>query len=79
MQITLFQPWSEHSGVVLDCLKEYEIDLRQILTITTDNGKNILKIVRDIDAILQNEIEEKTDNNAPSQSLRKSNNTNEST
>lgn len=41
------------ADVICERLKMYEIDLKQIFTITTDNGKNVLKMVRDIDTILQ--------------------------
>ncbi|XP_073841362.1 uncharacterized protein [Musca autumnalis] len=32
--------------VILDVLKEFDVDIRNILTITTDNGSNMLKTVR---------------------------------
>lgn len=44
------------AAVVVARLKMYEIDLKHILTITTDNGSNILKMVRDFDEILQDII-----------------------
>lgn len=60
------------ADVVQDRLKLYGIDLRQILTITTDNGANVLKMVKDIDAILQTRMEEFTNIQAqPSESPRK--------
>lgn len=34
-------------------LKLFDIELKQILTVSTDNGSNILKMVRDMDNILQ--------------------------
>lgn len=43
--------------VIQDRLNLFAINLRQILTITTDNGSNVLKMVKDIDAVLQNEME----------------------
>lgn len=43
--------------VIQDRLNLFGINLRQILTITTDNGSNVLKMVSDIDAVLQNEME----------------------
>lgn len=45
------------ADVVQERLKLYGIDLRQILTMTTDNGANVLKMVKDIDEILQKEME----------------------
>lgn len=45
------------AAVVCARLKLYDIDLKQILTMSTDNGSNILKMVRDIDNILQNAIQ----------------------
>lgn len=41
------------ADVIVKRLKEFGIDLRQILTITTDNGSNMLKMVRDMDHDLQ--------------------------
>lgn len=38
-------------------LEMHGISLKQILTITTDNGKNVLKMVRDMEDYLNNEIE----------------------
>lgn len=37
-------------------LKVFEIDLRQILTITTDNGSNVLKMIKDVEDYLQKAI-----------------------
>lgn len=53
------------AGVIRDQLTLFGIDVRQILTITTDNGKNVLKMIRDFDAIVQDEIEQNTSVNAP--------------
>lgn len=53
--------------VVQERLKVYGIDLKQILTITTDNGANVLKMVRDIDKILQSEMDSPTPQQAPQQ------------
>lgn len=58
------------AGVVRDQLKLFGIDLRQILTITTDNGKNVLKMIRDFYAILQDEIEQSASEDASTESLR---------
>lgn len=41
------------ANVIVKRLKEFDIDLRQIITITTDNGSNMLKMVRDMDHDLQ--------------------------
>lgn len=61
------------ANVVQERLRLYGIDLRQILTITTDNGANVLKMIKDIDNILQKEIESCTDTPAvPPESPRKS-------
>lgn len=51
-----------HTGVyiaevIVARLKEFGIELKQIITITTDNGSNVLKMVRDINDHLQNEIQ----------------------
>lgn len=48
------------ANVICERLKIFEIDLKQILTIATDNGKNVLKMVRDIDIILQDRIASNT-------------------
>lgn len=50
-----------HTGIYLAdvlCtrLTMYEIHLKQILTITTDNGANVLKMIRDVDKILQTKV-----------------------
>lgn len=42
----------------MERLKIFGIDLRQILTITTDNGSNVLKMVRDIGEILEKTVQE---------------------
>lgn len=41
---------------VKDCLKKYEIKKRQIMSITTDNGRNVLKLVRDLRNFLNDEL-----------------------
>lgn len=43
---------------VLEVLKEYEIDVNQIFTITTDNGANTPKPLNDLNADLQISLEE---------------------
>lgn len=52
----------KHSGiyiadVIIQRLNEFGISLKQIITITTDNGSNVLKMVRDINDHLQFEID----------------------
>lgn len=39
------------SKVLFDRLKEYGIEKRQVISITTDNGKNVVKMVRDFNEI----------------------------
>lgn len=41
------------SGVIVKQFEEFGINCRQIVTITTDNGANVLKTVRDIDEHLR--------------------------
>lgn len=71
--IGFIQLSERHTGkylaeVVITRLKDYGIDLKQIITITTDNGKNILKMVRDMTSHLLNEInaKESHENRLPS-------------
>lgn len=40
--------------VIIKQLKVFDIDIRQIITVTTDNGANVVKMVRDIDEHAQN-------------------------
>lgn len=60
----------------MERLKMYEmiseIDLRQILTITSDNGSNVLKMVRDIGDIIENSTQEQP--NTPTKSNMHSSN-----
>lgn len=44
--------------VIINLLKRYDIDLKQIITITTDNGANVQKMVRDIENHLQKDVNE---------------------
>lgn len=44
------------SQVITDCLKKYGIGLQQVIVITTDNGANVQKMVRDIEGCLQRDI-----------------------
>lgn len=52
----------KHTGkylaeVIIKRLEELGIKLVQIMTITTDNGSNVLKMVRDLDGILHTEVD----------------------
>lgn len=52
-----------HTGVyladlIINRLKELGIDIRQIVTITTDNGSNVLKMVKDLESHLRETINE---------------------
>lgn len=54
-----------HTGIyladlIIERLKQLNVDLKQIITITTDNGSNVLKMVRDIEDHLQSRIDECT-------------------
>lgn len=54
-----------HTGIylgdlIIERLKQFNIDLKQIITITTDNGANVLKMVRDLEEYLQKHIDEST-------------------
>lgn len=42
--------------VVKRCLKEYGITKRQIISITSDNGANVLKMIKDLQEILSNDL-----------------------
>lgn len=42
------------ADMIMDRLKTYNIEKRQVLTITTDNGKNVLKMIREIDSNFPN-------------------------
>lgn len=76
--IGMIELFSSHTAVYLAeilCarLKVYEIDLRQILTITTDNGANVLKMVRDVEALLHNTTEKPQASQEPPNTPTKSN------
>lgn len=43
------------ANLIVDRLKELNIHLKQIITITTDNGANVLKMVKDVESHLQTE------------------------
>lgn len=40
--------------IIIQILSEYDIELRQIISVTTDNGRNMIKTVSMIDAAYQN-------------------------
>lgn len=44
--------------VLFDYLQQFGIEKRQVISITTDNGKNVVKMVRDFDQINVNTAEE---------------------
>lgn len=55
----------KHTGIylanlIIDRLKLLGIDLKQVITITTDNGANVLKMVRDLEMHLQQWVTEKS-------------------
>ncbi|XP_031621984.1 uncharacterized protein LOC116340010 [Contarinia nasturtii] len=59
--IGFIQLSESHTGIylaemIVNRLEELGIELKQIFTITTDNGKNILKMVRDVQSHLVSEI-----------------------
>lgn len=59
--IGLIELQESHTGkylaeVVIKRLGDIGINLKQILTITTDNGKNVLKMIRDMECCLHSEI-----------------------
>lgn len=42
------------ADVIVGRLKEFDISVLQVLSVTTDNGSNVLKMVRDMDTYVQN-------------------------
>lgn len=58
----MIQLTQKHTGkylasIIIKRLEELAIKLDQIMTITTDNGANVLKMVRDLEDILQSGID----------------------
>lgn len=51
------------SSVLQQVLNEYEIDLPQVISITTDNGSNMLAMVKDLENKLFEESDEQEDEN----------------
>lgn len=80
--IGFIQLSDRHTGkylaeVIIKRLEEFDIKLIQIFTITTDNGKNVLKLVRDMASCLQNEVDaskQKSKENSQGNSKSQSNN-----
>lgn len=50
------------ANLVLERLRDLDIALCQILSITTDNGANMLKTVRDMQQILESELQKTSEN-----------------
>lgn len=48
------------ANIIVERLKELNIQLKQIITISTDNGANVLKMIRDVESHLQTEMKEPT-------------------
>lgn len=69
------------ADLIVKRLKVYDINLKQIITITTDNGANVLKMVRDVEAILKSAINADTCQLKPeaTQSFNRSDNDDELT
>lgn len=66
--IGMIQLTQRHTGqyladIIIKRLNDLEIKLHQIITITTDNGANVLKMIRDIGDILHKEIEKAKQSN----------------
>lgn len=51
------------SDVLQEALTEYEIDLSQVISITTDNGSNMLAMVKDLENRLFEDTDEQDQNN----------------
>lgn len=69
----------KHTGIylanlIIDRLKLLGIDLKQVITITTDNGANVLKMVRDLEMHLQSAIDEAGQPTPPSQTPQNTHN-----
>lgn len=57
------------ADVLVVVLAKYGISLAQILSITTDNGANMLKMVKDIECLLLNTVDNPTDSDRNSTQL----------
>ena len=60
--IGMIELYESHTGVyladvIVKRLKEFCIELHQVITITTDNGANVLKMIRDLECHLHKAIE----------------------
>lgn len=53
---------------VIEIMKEYEIETMQIISITTDNGSNIVKMVRDIENLQETNQQKSVDDQNASDS-----------
>lgn len=68
--IALIELHKKHAGkylaeLIMNRLKEYGIEAIQILSITTDNGSNVLKMIRDLNEDLQQACENITTEKQP--------------
>lgn len=71
--IGMIELHESHTGVylakkIVERLHELGINLKQIITITTDNGSNMLKMVRDMECCLRAEINQGKQNQNENQS-----------
>lgn len=53
------------ADLIIKRLAEFGIGLKQIFSITTDNGSNVLKMVRDMESCLRNEMNQAKNNQQP--------------
>lgn len=70
--IGMIELHESHTGIYLSKiikqrLQVFNVSLKQIITITTDNGANILKMVRDMECCLQSEINQAKQNQSETQ------------
>lgn len=61
--VSMIELLKSHTGnhlaqVMIQCLSGFGIGLDQVIAITTDNGANVLKMIRDIDSSLHNVADE---------------------
>lgn len=71
--IGMIELMQSHTGIYLaelitKRLEEFGIDLRQVITITTDNGSNVLKMVRDMESHLAKAVDDAK--NKPDESVQ---------
>lgn len=77
--VAMIELKESHTGIyladlIIERLKLFDIDLKQIITITTDNGSNVLKMVRDMETHLHSAVEECRQSTTPSASMQNQNN-----